>query len=247
MSGLSPLRVDATLHWSDWVPLQDVGRTTTIPALPGLYRIGRVGFNGLDYVGQTGTTLRIRLGMLRGVYADQIPYRDPHTAGPGLWALRHSTGCDFQVSACPVEGSSDPWRKGLECVAISLYRQQTGQSPTINFGRVPIGYRISSGNSARLAAAGKVVRGGVTDMTTQSHIVGVPPAGPLTGDPQAQDWCGHVWSGWVPIAELPSIVGRDDDGLYRLRGQHGSGLLYIGEGRILSRVTTHIAKIWNTR
>lgn len=93
--------------------------------------------------------LRARLGMLRGIYGSQMPYRDPHTAGPALWALHQLDARPFLVSIVPVEGSA-PWRKGLECVAISLYRQERQRSPTVNFGRMPVGYRMSSGNNARL-------------------------------------------------------------------------------------------------
>src|SRR5436190_5983999 len=52
---------------------------------------------------------------------------------PALWALRHSTNCDFEVSVVAISGNA-PWRKGLEALAIGLYRQQHGRSPTVNFG-----------------------------------------------------------------------------------------------------------------
>src|SRR6266699_4645892 len=70
------------LAWSAWQPLYGCWRGTTIPALPGLYRIQRQGREDLDYIGQTGTgtmMLRNRLGMLRGIYGAQMPYRAPHT------------------------------------------------------------------------------------------------------------------------------------------------------------------------
>ena len=52
----------------------------------GLYRIRRAGRDDLDYIGQTGLRLRDRLAMLRGIYRDKMPYRDPHTVAPALWA-----------------------------------------------------------------------------------------------------------------------------------------------------------------
>jgi hypothetical protein len=65
--------------------------------LPGLYRVRRTGREELDYISQTGMSLRKRLGMLRrGVLGEQMPYRDPHTAGPVLWALRELGG-EFEV------------------------------------------------------------------------------------------------------------------------------------------------------
>lgn len=119
-----------------------------VPALPGLYRIRRVGLPHWDYIGQTGVgrmNLRRRMAMLRGVYAEQMPYRDPHTAGSGLWALRQRGGGPLEVSFGPVDAPT-PWRKGLEAVAIALHRQEHGRSPTLNFGRMPTGYRLVDGS-----------------------------------------------------------------------------------------------------
>ena len=83
-----------------------------------------MGRNALDYIGQTGMgtmNLRTRLGVLRGVYGEVMPYRAPHTAGPALWALYHQTGEAFEVFVLPAAGSTG-WRKGLEALAIALDR-----------------------------------------------------------------------------------------------------------------------------
>jgi hypothetical protein len=70
------------LTWSSWVPLESARRDPAIPALPGLYRIRSVETGRILYVGQTGRTLRERLGALKGIYAGDMAYNDPHTAGP---------------------------------------------------------------------------------------------------------------------------------------------------------------------
>jgi hypothetical protein len=44
-------------------------------------------------------------------------------------------------------------RKALEAVALSLYRLASGESPAASFGRMPAGYRKSTGN-ARLVRTG---------------------------------------------------------------------------------------------
>jgi hypothetical protein len=111
------------------------------PVLPSLYRIRRVGLRHWDNIGQTGSgqmNLRRRMAMLKGVYAEQMPYRDPHTAGPGLWALRQQSGEPLEVSFRPVDAPT-PWRKGLEAVVIAIHRQDHGRSPALNFGRMPAG------------------------------------------------------------------------------------------------------------
>src|SRR5262245_50121838 len=89
------LDIVSTLAWSPWVGHLGCWRGDTIPDEPGVYRIRRVGQDCLDYIGQTGVggmTLRKRLGMQRGVYAAEMPYTDPHTAAPALWAMRQAPG-----------------------------------------------------------------------------------------------------------------------------------------------------------
>ncbi len=232
------------LMWSAWIPLEGCWRGVTIPTQPGLYRIRRAGRDDLDYIGQTGSGtmhLRQRLRMLSGVYAAEMPYRDPHTAAPALWALRHATGSPFEVSVCPVEGTT-PWRKGLEALVIALHRQEHGYSPTVEFGRVPTGYRPSSQNNARLVAAGMRFRGGPSTDPRTAHEPGVPPAGPLDGNPEGETWGGHVWSPWVAPGTFQTVPPASS-GLYRIRGESGAGLLYVGQGLVRSRLTAHVAKM----
>jgi hypothetical protein len=227
------------LSWSTWLPLQGANKNLSIPPLPGLYRIRRVGFDGLDYVGQTGMggmNLRKRLAMLSGVYGLEMPYRDPHTAAPALWALRQKIGCHYEVSVCPVEGDT-PWRKGLECVVIAQYRQEQRCSPTLNFGRMPSGYFMSSGNNRKLVAAGKRLRGGLSEEVLESHIPGIAPPGTLDGSVTALDWYGLDWSQWVPMKN--AVIAQ---GLYRIRRVGSDLLTYIGEGAIKGRLLAHLVK-----
>ena len=97
--------------------------------------------------------------MLRGVYQSEMPYRDPHTVGPALWAQRQIGGEEYEASTCPVIGDAR-WRKALECVAVAQYRHEHRRSPTFNFGRMPVGYRMSSANNARSGGGRKRFRGG---------------------------------------------------------------------------------------
>jgi hypothetical protein len=231
------------LQWGAWRPLASASRDPEIPPRPGLYRIRRVGRDDLDYIGQTGIgtmTLRKRLGMLRPVYDDVMPYRAPHTAGPALWALYHQTREAFEASVVAVEGST-PWRKGLEALAIALYRQEHDRSPTVEFGRMPAGYRASSSYDRRLLDAGRVFRGGPSAESDASHVSGVPPLGSLSGDPHGAEWGGHDWSPWVPLEEVVRHRPQGS-GLYRIRGREHATLLYIGQGFIAPRLLAHLAK-----
>jgi hypothetical protein len=232
-------------QWTPWQPFENCWKGKLIPAAPGLYRIRRVGFTGLDYIGQTGTTLKQRLGMLKGIFAFQMPYRAPHTAAPALWALRHTLNCDFEVSVLPFDGSKQE-REGLEALAIALYRQEFNESPTVNFGRIVTGYKISSSNDSRLVAAGKRFKGGPSLESCQNHLPGIPPSGKLTSDPTTLNWCNHNWSDWTSIT--PGILVSDDtQGLYRIRQAGATTLTYIGQGNLRSRLLNHLSKVARLR
>jgi hypothetical protein len=76
--------------------------------------------------------------MLRGIYRPEMPYRDPHTVAPALWAQRQLGGEEYEASTCRIVGDAR-WRKALEWVALGFYRQKHRRSPTFNFGRMPVG------------------------------------------------------------------------------------------------------------
>jgi hypothetical protein len=167
-----------------------------------------------------------------------MPYRDPHTAAPALWALRHRDGCDFEVAVTEVPGTA-PQRKALEAAAITLYRIESGRSPAASFGRVPAGYRISSGNNARLAASGRRYRGG-PDPAAPAGPASVPVSGLPGADPSSSDWMNWTWSPWVPV--LRGRGSAAGTGLYRVRSSHHGGLVYVGQGIIALRLRAHAAK-----
>jgi hypothetical protein len=232
----------STLHWSPFRSLADSWRGDEVPSIPGLYRIRRISRNDLDYVGQTGGSLRKRLAMLVGVYAPIMPYGDPHVAAPALWGFRDSLGCEFEVSVAPLDGPA-PMRKAWEAVTIALYRQEHRTSPTVCFGRGPVGYRLSSHNNATIVAAGRRFQGGKCDETLACHEPGIPPAGSLTGDPHGPTWGGHEWEPWRPVGAAVTSILRGSLGLYRIRGTEASTFVYVGEGLIRSRLAAHFAKI----
>jgi hypothetical protein len=234
------------LAWTEWRPLNGAWKGSLVPTTAGLYRIRRAGRDDLDYIGQTGSgtmTLRKRLAMLAGVFAAEMPYGDPHTAAPALWAFVQG-GAVLDVSTATVEGAT-PWRKGLEAVAIALYRQQHGCSPSVNFGRMPPGYAMSSGNNTELVATGKRFRGARTADTHPCHALGVPSPGALDGPTQRTEWCGLRWSRWQPLQDAAEDVRRAT-GVYRMRGDDRESLLYVGQGVIGARLAAHLRKCSDT-
>jgi hypothetical protein len=190
--------------------------------------------------------LRKRLSMLRGVFAREMPYRAPHTAGPALWALRQSSRrVAFEVSVAPLDaGTPKQTRLALEALALFEHRKAWGASPTVNFGRMPDGFRISSDNNARLVAAGRRFRGGPTTVKDESHVRGVPPRATEVTSPLFFNWGGHAWTSWSALGpdgdELPPAHTR---GVYRIRASRGqSAILYVGQGKVRDRLRAHQAK-----
>jgi len=227
------------LAWLPWVPLQGAGRNRDVLDRPGLYRIRSVETERILYIGQTGRSLRGRLGSLGGVYGDVMPYSDPHTVAPALWAHRIDTGETFEVSVAVLEVDKAD-RMGREALEITKQRIIDGCSPAYNFGRMPSGWLKSSGNTKKLAEAGKSFRGRrmtEAELAAARPDPSVPPPATLDGDVRAADWFGLAWC--EAVTEPP---GRDDVGVYRIgRGNRGGdrALDYVGQGLIAERWKSH--------
>lgn len=74
-----------------------------------------------------------------------MPYRDPHTSSPCLWAIRYRDGPYLQISrTAPPQGTDSQQRKAIKTALIALHRLEHEQSPKANFGRTIPGYRQSS-------------------------------------------------------------------------------------------------------
>ena len=236
---MTPPAAIPTLDWGEWRPMRGAGADRALPTSAGLYRVRRADNGMIVYIGQTGRNLRQRLRMLVGTYAIEMPYNDPHTAAPGLWALRHRDACDFEVSTLVLDGDR-PSILGMEALAITLRRLETGTSPELSFGGMPAGYLKSSQNNARLVAAGKRFRGG-PDRATSAPTPSRPVPGPIDGSPVAAGWAGLAWSAWVPASDARTLPARAT-GLYRLRRPAADSLTYIGQGQVGGRVRAHLSK-----
>jgi hypothetical protein len=223
------------LEWSIWLPLEGAGRDARIPEVPGLYRIRSRETGVLLYVGQTGRGLRSRVGALRAIYGGEMPYNDPHTAGPALWAHLQDTDETLEVSVAVVEAAASD-RIGREALEITKRRMLDGVSPAYNFGRMPAGWRKSSGNTAKLAAEGKRFRGHRID----DHVPtpSLPPPATLDGDVRGPDWLGLPWQDGS--VDPPSSGAQ---GVYRLGPPGTEALTYLGQGGVRARWVDH-TKRW---
>lgn len=221
-----------SFDWSDWISLNPENSTlAAIETDAGLYRIRHPEYDGLVYVGETGRSTRGRVRALaRGSYAEEMPFRDPHTAAPTLWAMRDRDGPDLAVSWATPDWASDAQdRKGLEAALIALHRRTVGQSPTANFGRIIEGYRQSSYSSEGL------VGGPLTEGETEPNAE--PGVDPLDWDhatePLHEQWMGLDWSPQAPLREAYQQIPKTP-GVYRIWDHTDpQPLAYIGQSTTL--------------
>ncbi len=165
-----------------------------------------------------------------------MPYRDPHTAAPCLWAIRQEDGPAFSVSyTSPPNVSMDRKRKGLEAALIAIYRKEIGESPTANFGRIIPGYRQSS------SRRGGRVGGPLSDDQVEPNTErGVEPLSWAHYQDLAHSrWMGLHWTEWQSIPEAQAEASTDN-GLYRIKTTTDEILTYIGQsGNLRSRLRAH--------
>jgi len=225
-------------EWSPWISLDpDNEELGTLSTDAGLYRVLFFFFDGLIYIGETGRSLRGRVrSLIRGVFDDEMPFSDPHTASPSLWAIADRHGPGFEISGTtPPEAKDKQQRKAIEDTLIALHRKETRTNLIGNFGRMPPGYskskQRSSGN-----------RGGRNeDETHRSFREGIDPLQWTNSKAiTEQDWMGLSWSLPRPLSD--SIDGVPAaGGLYRIwHPDDVPPLEYIGESVNLSnRLTRH--------
>lgn len=87
-----------------------------------------------------------------------MPFNDPHTAGPALWAHRVKFGETFEISVAVLEVNKAD-RMGREALEVLKRRIIDGTSPAYNFGRMPHGWVKSRGNNRKHLAPGQRTRG----------------------------------------------------------------------------------------
>jgi len=220
------------LDWSPWHDLDpEAGDLTTLPSDEGLYRVRHPAFDHLVYVGETGRSIRGRVRALaRGTYATEMPYRDPHTAAPCLWAITDRDGPDFEVSVTtPARATDKHHRKGLEATLIATHRRAHETSPVANFARMIPGYEQSSYNKDGITG------GPLPDDETEPNAE--PGVGPLDWTewtkPTHERWMGLDWSEPAPLADAYQQIPTEP-GVYRIWEEATPRPLeYVGESKTL--------------
>lgn len=234
------------LHWTSWIPFATPSYFKHLPALPGVYRIRAVGVAELFYLGETGRSLRERLGDLRRhTMKETMPYNDPHTAAPSLWAWRHAENIGFECSVAPVTLADEKeearkLREGLEFYLLWLYRLEFGSSTRCNHGRFHPRYKKSTDRK-------KGVPGYRLPDEASNNPNGGPSLAPLqlVAEPFDLNWMGLAWSSSLPLEDSNLVNVPNASGVYRIFDPNAGALLYIGESNYLrKRLTSHAMKDW---
>ncbi|MGD1004641.1 MAG: hypothetical protein ABR887_04400 [Methanoregulaceae archaeon] len=233
------------LSWTPWVPFSATSQEfKLIPREPGLYRVRPAGKDFLMYIGETRRSLRDRLNELRHtlIRQDLMPWNDPHTAAPSLWAWHDAEGFSYECSAACLDAPQNE-RRGWESYLLAQYRRQYGESTLCNFGRFHKRYRKSTNRKE-----GR--RGGKLAENHLDNPAGGPSIPPLsvTGKPGDPNWMGFTWSGRksLNIENTGSVPTRA--GLYFLVDGDSQEIVYIGQSTNCSnRLQEHSRKSWDEK
>jgi hypothetical protein len=231
-----------SLNWSDWISLDaSAPEFRRVPTSPGFYRVRVRGKPVLAYIGQTGRNLRQRLNELRRPLFGsdtEMPWNDPHTAAPSLWAWRIAENMSFECSAAAAE-MDEQMRQGFEDFLLWQYRLEQGESTLCNHGHF---HRLYTKSSNRI-----VGRRGVRLANSELSIVvghSYPPLNNI-GCPGEPKWMGLTWK-FIDLRE--SIHMRsvpNSPGVYKILDRNTGKLLYIGESsKLQNRLAAHARKTW---
>jgi hypothetical protein len=234
------------LSWTPWVSFADTYGFRQLPDVPGLSRVRAINGQELFYVGETGRSLQGRLGDLRrNTLKAMMPFNDPHTAAPSLWAWRDADQLEFECSVAPIESTSEidgkRLRGGLKYYLLWQYRLEFGSSTRCNHGRFHPRYAKSSDRN-------RGIQGSRLPDDMPDNPAGGPSLAPLRflGTPISEYWMGLSWTTPVPLNN--SIVSRVAQvlGAYKIIDMDQNEIIYIGESENLkNRLSTHAKKSWS--
>ena len=218
-------------EWTEWIPLKsNQKKRKIIPTSQGIYRVRAEGHSGLVYVGQTNNLKRRTASLARHLDNEAMPYNDPHTAAPNLWAWRQEKEWSYEVSVTETDLSRQT-REAYECYLLWQYRLESGQSTLCNHGRFHKDHIKSGPRSS--TARGRKLRN-----NEDRNPSGGPSSSPLhsLNKPISQSWMGLEWS---PIKSLTiRETVPNSNGLYKIIKENN--VVYIGETEFLfNRLRSH--------
>jgi len=230
-----------SLPWTPWVPFTaDKEEFRLIPKDPGLYRIRPTGKDFLVYIGETRRQLHWRLHELRHTLqrGELMPWNEPMTEAPSLWAWQKAEGYSYECSAAPLDASPGG-RRGMQSYLLYQYRQEHGESTLCNFGRFHPRYRRST-NRKENQRGGKLEENHLDNPAGGSSIQPLP----VMGTPGERYWMGIGWIGKLPLDGESVSTVPPGAGLYLLFERDTHELVYIGQSPdCAQRLRSHAMKL----
>lgn len=231
------------LQWTSWISFTspDIAK---LPTGPGVYRIRATGIDELFYIGQTGRNLRERLvALIRNTVDDSehMPYNDPHTAAPSLWAWRDAEGLNFECSVASVPSTlTTEKREAFECSLLWRYRLEFGASTRCNHGRFHPHYVKSKNRSNGF-------RGGPLPVTEKNPAWG-PSYPPLSqvGTPQDTNWMTLQWTPLAPLSPAYLSHLSDSPGVCKLLNAEKQLVLVELDQHIMTFLARLCQRTWRT-
>jgi hypothetical protein len=163
-----------------------------------------------------------------------MPYNDPHTAAPSLWAWADAEHYRYEVSAAPV-GLAERERKACECFLLWSYRLERRESTICNHGRFHPRYA----KSRRRRSGFRGHRLQERDPDNPAGGASMPPLASEESEPGSLHWMGLTWSN-LSVIETAGSVQPTIQGLYRLVDLDQEEVIYIGQSsRLRERLLSH--------
>jgi hypothetical protein len=232
------------LDWTDWIPLRRGDELrSALPSGPGVYRVrltsvGAAAAEQLAYIGQSGRVQRrLASDLRRPVLGSEMPWNDPHTAAPALWAYCVENGAEPCVSAASAPEDTAQ-RRGLEDALLWHHRQASGRSTLCNYGRFHPQYRRPGNKDS-----GREMKR-LEEPTPEANGPCADPL-PLEGKPTGGDWMSLGWS--TPASLTTETAGKQPTGpgIYRIFRLGAGSLMYVGETSSLRRrLRSHSRREW---
>lgn len=218
-------------NWSEWYSVLPPDEQQIEYEGPGILRICHSKLSGIHYVGHTDNSIQNRARSLGyELNNKEMPYINPFSAAPCLWAIQQELGDEFFVSYYAVD--EDQPTQVLEDVYLSLYRMTTAQSPTANFGRMFPLYSKSSSSK-------RGTRGERLEEPSVSGPVGTRGLQMNNIDNVlSDDWLGFDWCD--PVEYYPDRLQGlspsfpSDRGIFRVWEKGKGSLEAVGTARTLN-------------
>jgi hypothetical protein len=217
-------------NWSEWYSISPPDEQQIEYEGPAILKICHSKLSGIHYVGHTDSVQKRARSLGYELNKEEMPYTNPFSAAPCLWAIQQELGDDFFVSYYAID--EDQPAQVLEDAYLALYRMTTAQTPTANFGRMFPLYSKSS-SSAR------GIRGERLEDPSASRPVG---AGGLQinnlDNVLSNGWFGFDWSD--PVEYYPDRLRglspsfSSDSGIFRVWQKGEDSLEAVGTARSLN-------------